>query len=705
MEEAESAPMLSRKELRKQKLMEYLAAKGKLKPTSVPSLQNCLRQVVTGKENKSSADKFKDSKGPTLIAQSSQNPVRSAFGVSNTVNVRGGTQKGKENTVRSSSSIAPPQPKPYQNPLLRKTYTVVVSKPNATAAGTLKKPTIVRGHASGQASSAAASTAGAKSSFQCNLNSNCTTAQTAGSRISMGPLVKTKTGLTPAVIQPRNTKSDLPRPSAASRKTISTASVVRKVQACSTASASLRQKPALNSTAGAKVQPQNKSNPKPTLDKQTLPACKSQHSGGLRVTSASFKAKAPPARPEGRALTSMSIKVTSGAAPQAASRTNTSSSTTGSRLKPTVVTQPAGKTKTNKETSSANVLPPRAPPKCAVAPILSQTEPQPSRSVSITGRAAVTKTPKVTAKVPQTEGKKTTAQEERLKKLKEWREAKGISYKRPPMPVKTPVRRAVSVAQPFWVSMKAEEDARSLIQAVDRTLADCIKLLAEGCPPDQVRQIFSRLPPLSQKFAKYWICRARLMEREGDLDVLPMFEEAVRVVLEPVDELRSVVFDILKKKDEIQENENQEHISSAENTPDGIINPLLTPKPVRALINGEKGDSSVVKYKITKTPGGPPSQHRQPVRVNGYEVRFFTPVRRSVRIERASLHYPASLQDHDVCVASYSDLIAEENNETSDERKSGEDIPPANDATMYVYRENEALGDKVSVQLVYDDPV
>lgn len=37
---------------------------------------------------------------------------------------------------------------------------------------------------------------------------------------------------------------------------------------------------------------------------------------------------------------------------------------------------------------------------------------------------------------------------------------------------------------------------------------------------------------MAHKFAKYWICQVRLMEQEGDLDVLSTFEEAVRVVRE-----------------------------------------------------------------------------------------------------------------------------------------------------------------------------
>lgn len=100
---------------------------------------------------------------------------------------------------------------------------------------------------------------------------------------------------------------------------------------------------------------------------------------------------------------------------------------------------------------------------------------------------------------------------------------------------------------------------------------------------------------------------------------------------------------------------------------------------------------------------GPLSQQREPARVNGQEVRFFTPVRRSVRIQSASLRYPASLQDHDLCVASYSDLIAEEEKDKSEEQEGGESSPCVDDTPVYIYRENEALGNKVLVRLVCDE--
>ncbi|GCC42977.1 hypothetical protein chiPu_0027016 [Chiloscyllium punctatum] len=55
------------------------------------------------------------------------------------------------------------------------------------------------------------------------------------------------------------------------------------------------------------------------------------------------------------------------------------------------------------------------------------------------------------------------------------------------------------------------------------------------------------------------------------------------------------------------------------------------------------------------------------------EVRFLTPVRRSVRIERASASYPEGLREWDHCVTSLNQLLAVEETET------------------LVYQENRAL--------------
>ncbi|CAB1320191.1 unnamed protein product, partial [Coregonus sp. 'balchen'] len=137
---------------------------------------------------------------------------------------------------------------------------------------------------------------------------------------------------------------------------------------------------------------------------------------------------------------------------------------------------------------------------------------------------------------------------------------------------------------------------------------------------------------------------------------------------------------------------------------DSTPDPTATPTTVKALIRGDRGGSSVVKYKITATTGSQQRELAVARVVDGQELRFFTPVRRSVRIERSALRYPASLQEHDICVASFNDLMAQEEEREGEREGDGEDdgsSGPTPNGHLYVYRENEALRDKVNIQLVY----
>ncbi|KAG9261973.1 cytoskeleton-associated protein 2-like [Astyanax mexicanus] len=354
----------------------------------------------------------------------------------------------------------------------------------------------------------------------------------------------------------------------------------------------------------------------------------------------------------------------------------------------------------------------KLPPSKTTVPAapLPKSLPQRSRSFSQTRATIPPKTPKSKFN-PGTQGVRTVpldgkkkinaAQEERIRKLQEWRESRGITYKRPPMPVK-PVRRktTATVSSIYWPTIEKEDEVHRFVCTVDQSLNDCIKLVEQGCPFEQIRDVLSRVP-MAQKFAKYWICKVRLMEREGNLNVLPTFEEAVRVVREPVDELRAVIFEILKKKEAKGSavspcmEEREEVDSEEEGKPQYD---MQTPKPVGALIRGEKGNSSVIKYKITTTPGGKRSQQRERSgRVNGHELRFFTPVRRSLRIERSAPRYPAALQEHDPCVTSLPDLLTEDDGEVNELRAA-----ESEDSPLYVYRENEALKDHVAIELVYE---
>ncbi|XP_028269385.1 cytoskeleton-associated protein 2-like [Parambassis ranga] len=726
MEEGETVPILSRKDLRKKKLMEYLAAKGKLKLPSSKSfaydkcqnkrpLMSAL-QSVRGKENKVAADASRCDVPKGRTSQARQDPVRRAFGVIDKVNTKGKPLAREQNTKCSSSTTGQAQPKCNVKPELTRTYTVPSSKSSLNAAGYLKKqPNLKTGTQTSDKPPLKGTLAvGAKSNSKFSSNGALSSPRKAVSiRMSLCPLVKTRTGLIPAVIQPRNATLNASVTAAGSIP-----AALKKVQSSTASSATQQSARAVSSTAVVRNNVQNRSNYKPPVGKNSQPIYRRQLSSGPKSTSS--KCTAAPSRPSANVTSKKSAglpadrsvkprprseqekngqtyKVTFQTSKIPATRCSSTAASGNTRatLTDTKMRKEAGG---KKSTSSVKAPAREVGVKRTSAPVGSQTAPQPSRTICLTGKTAKA--------APQTEGKKlTTAQEERMKRLQEWRESKGISYKRPPMQVKPQVRRTVSVPQPFWTTISEEDEAHSLISAVDKSLADCIKLLKEGCPPDQVRGILSRLPAVSQKFAKYWICRARLMEQEGNLDVLPMFEEAVGVVLEPVDELRSVVFEILQKKDEMQASK-EDDVPTAESPPECSSDPMVTPKPVKALIWGERGDSSVVKYKITATPGGSLRKQREPVKVNGQELRFFTPVRRSVRIDKASLSYPASLQDHDLCVTSYNDLL--KTDDEASERETSGGASPADgddDTPMFVYRENEALKDKMFVQLVFDDAV
>ncbi|KAG2469145.1 CKAP2 protein, partial [Polypterus senegalus] len=240
----------------------------------------------------------------------------------------------------------------------------------------------------------------------------------------------------------------------------------------------------------------------------------------------------------------------------------------------------------------------------------------------------------------------TAKEEERIRKLQEWQKAKGKAYKRPPMPTpvkKVEVKNELPTKQSFWATIEEEDAINSLVTSIDRMLSDCLELIHK-----------------------------------------------------PVEQLRAVIFEIMKKKEDNkvalnsvpEEPTTPLHLSSSEPVPveddssKATENEPKTPKSLNVLLRTEKNGSSVVKYKVTSTAGGAEKCHKTPVHLRGQELKFLTPVRRSVRIEKRS--YPHALEEHDLCVASYQELMA------------AEDM----DNAKYVYRQNDALQDQIQMEFV-----
>lgn len=70
------------------------------------------------------------------------------------------------------------------------------------------------------------------------------------------------------------------------------------------------------------------------------------------------------------------------------------------------------------------------------------------------------------------------------------------------------------------------------------------------------------------------------------------------------------------------------------------------------------------------------SLHRGREFLEGPELKFLTPVRRSLRTERARSRYPEMLKDHDPVVSSLSEIL---------------EILDAEEGTLFFFRKNKAL--------------
>ncbi|XP_051897005.1 cytoskeleton-associated protein 2-like isoform X3 [Pristis pectinata] len=263
------------------------------------------------------------------------------------------------------------------------------------------------------------------------------------------------------------------------------------------------------------------------------------------------------------------------------------------------------------------------------------------------------------------------------KQLEEWLISKGKTYKRPPMP--TPFKKVLksvkkNLEHSFLEAMEGEEQ-KDLSDRVQHMLDDCMKLLERGSSPEQVSEALQNVPE-GEKFAKYWICQARLLELTDSMEaVIALFEQAVHNGAEPVEELRSALVETIMRNANSRTACTEKDDVKTEGFEESAVATPCT-KVVRLLCGKTDGHgSSVIKYRVTATPQVLRTNELQSrIRSTGQQdLKLLTPVRRSVRIEHVSASYPKMLREHDCCVASLNELLAEEEAET------------------FVYRENRAL--------------
>ncbi|NXQ86288.1 CKP2L protein, partial [Nyctibius grandis] len=270
------------------------------------------------------------------------------------------------------------------------------------------------------------------------------------------------------------------------------------------------------------------------------------------------------------------------------------------------------------------------------------------------------------------------------KQLEEWLACKGKTYKRPPMMLLQ--KKAVKLPCRNVKEKEEQEKSEQLcLEKVNNILTECLKLIEEGVPAEELSAVLSEVPH-AEKFAKFWICKAKLLARNGPFDVTGLYKAAVCAGAVPLQELREVVLDILKTADQTSEGNvhvwagwgslllqggKQHGVKPAPPVPWDPTTPCPSQtQPVAATPcpTGQSLTSLPASIKLQVT-----SANRGKELLESQELKFLTPVRRSTRIERAGSRYPEMLKDHDPVVSSLSEIL------------------DAEEDTQFFFRKNKAL--------------
>uniref|UniRef100_A0A8C3PHB1 Cytoskeleton associated protein 2 like n=1 Tax=Calidris pygmaea TaxID=425635 RepID=A0A8C3PHB1_9CHAR len=259
---------------------------------------------------------------------------------------------------------------------------------------------------------------------------------------------------------------------------------------------------------------------------------------------------------------------------------------------------------------------------------------------------------------------KTPSAADRKKQLEEWLVSKGKIYKRPPMMLLQ--KKAVKLScRNVKEKEKQEKSEQFCLEKINNILTECLELAEEGVRAEDISAVLSQVPQ-AEKFAKFWICKAKLLARSGPFDVTGLYKAAVCAGAVPLQELREVVLDILKAADQTSEGEKAEQPIPQEPT----THCLSERQDVAATpcLLGRSLASLPVSIKLQVT-----SASRGKELLEGQELKFLTPVRRSLRIEQVGSRYPEMLKDHDPVVSSLSEIL------------------DAEEETQFFFRKNKAL--------------
>lgn len=290
--------------------------------------------------------------------------------------------------------------------------------------------------------------------------------------------------------------------------------------------------------------------------------------------------------------------------------------------------------------------------------------------------------------------------EERKARLSEWKAGKGRVLKRPPSSVVThpePEGQNEKPVGSFWTTMAEEDEQRLFTEKVNKTVSECLNLINEGCPKEEILDTLNDLIkniPDAKKLVKYWICLARIEPLTSPIEnIIAIYEKAILAGAQPIEEMRHAIVDILTMKsqekvtcgemfeepcatkEEFQEVNIEDtgvKLESGkpemENKHRNVVfqdcepeqndktkdpaNDVKTPST-------ETRESCLIKYNVSTTPYLQSVKKKMQIdEINSTfkELKFLTPVRRSRRLQDNISKLPDMLKDHYPCVSSLEQL-------------------------------------------------
>ncbi|TKC53567.1 hypothetical protein EI555_015517 [Monodon monoceros] len=209
--------------------------------------------------------------------------------------------------------------------------------------------------------------------------------------------------------------------------------------------------------------------------------------------------------------------------------------------------------------------------------------------------------------------------EERKARLREWKASKGRVMKRPPSSVVTQPEPEAQNEKPvgsFWTTMAEEDEQRLFPEKVNKTFSECLNLINEGYPREEVLVTLNDLIkniPDAKNLVKHWICLLVPIE-----NIIAIYE-TILAGAQPIEEMRHATVDILTMK-------SQEKVKFGENI----------------------GESCATKEQIQEAT-------IDDISVN-LGLKFLTPVRRFRCLQDKTSKLPDMLKDHYPCVSSLEQL-------------------------------------------------